>query len=887
MKTTKPVLSLRMFTVLVGFISSLGWLLDNPLGTSYPIMFMMSICLLMSVASFLPDLRPDHFTIGLEWGCLLSFSALFNTLIFFGGWPIAWSLLVSAALGLVYYVTAHQGWLPQSLSRHLTMGWMAIHCIVLVQLIHGLVQLYLADTSFFDRCTERAYSLLVSAWMGPDGVSVFDGRSIEGYHVSYELTHLVWAVRFILVWIAFGLLNGLCNRRYLILGVLGAASGLAAWSVVSFAAFYIAREPLLGLNRWLAVIAELFGIVLFVILIPGSWWRMPSVDARATEPYRFRWRHVAFGVGVCFLALPCLWYPLGKRKAVGEILLDDGHSTWEVSDLPFDLTDPSFSKLAGYSYSSFAKALQQTYAVRINRNRITAESLRGVSVLILKTPTTSFIPSEIDAIRTFVKNGGGLFVHGDHTNLYGMSTILNELLQPVGIEFHFDDQANFQGQPSRLMLGNQIYRHPCVDGLGEMQFLTSCTLGLRTLQAEPVMIGEGIFSERLNHGRPGFFGNMIFDPRDRYGRLVQAAVVPFGKGRVAAFSDSTLFSNFTLYSGKQVEYALRTIDYLHGTPSNVRLYLGITGLVLILSSVLFDFASRKFTVAILGQYLGAFLSLGVTSSIFMASMLRGMDGQLGASPDRSQVDVCIGDGTIVNALMDTDPGDASRLQDFGSFLTVVQRMGYRPHLVNELKASTTSNSIIWINPKHNLQANEVVRLAEEISLRGKKLFLVMDSNNMDTSAIELLRLLGVGTSQLTMKIEASQIVPGPPLDESVSDGLPFLLDRFTEMKVRGQFALAKAEAASSLLSSQRVFTGGETMLWNRQGVPLLTKRSFVSGGCVMVFSHSASLSSLHLGGGFMKSLEPSEIEAQKSIASLLTHIGLVQNDSDLARKGKE
>ena len=74
---------------------------------------------------------------------------------------------------------------------------------------------------------------------------------------------------------------------------------------------------------------------------------------------------------------------------------------------------------------------------------------------------------------------------------------------------------------------------------------------------------------------------MAFDGRDRFGRFVQAAVVPYGRGRIAVFSDSTLFSNFTLFASSQVDYALRTLDYLHRTPTNHRKILFMASLVLL------------------------------------------------------------------------------------------------------------------------------------------------------------------------------------------------------------------------------------------------------------------------------------------------------------------
>lgn len=62
-----------------------------------------------------------------------------------------------------------------------------------------------------------------------------------------------------------------------------------------------------------------------------------------------------------------------------------------------------------------------------------------MDVLVFKTPTEPFTDEEVSTIERFVDQGGGLFLIGDHTNLFGMSTYLNKVAAPFRLAFRSDD----------------------------------------------------------------------------------------------------------------------------------------------------------------------------------------------------------------------------------------------------------------------------------------------------------------------------------------------------------------------------------------------------------------------------------------------------------------
>ncbi len=64
--------------------------------------------------------------------------------------------------------------------------------------------------------------------------------------------------------------------------------------------------------------------------------------------------------------------------------------------------------------------------------------LKKCDVLILKIPTREYTDDEVEAIVRFVKNGGGLMLIGEHTDVFGSGTYLNKVAKHFGFSYRFD-----------------------------------------------------------------------------------------------------------------------------------------------------------------------------------------------------------------------------------------------------------------------------------------------------------------------------------------------------------------------------------------------------------------------------------------------------------------
>jgi hypothetical protein len=67
----------------------------------------------------------------------------------------------------------------------------------------------------------------------------------------------------------------------------------------------------------------------------------------------------------------------------------------------------------------------------------------------------------------------------------------------------------------------------------------------------------------VDYGHVNFFGDIQPDPEERWGGFLQSAARQFGRGRVLAFTDSTVFSNFSVFFRGKPELALGMVEYLN------------------------------------------------------------------------------------------------------------------------------------------------------------------------------------------------------------------------------------------------------------------------------------------------------------------------------------
>lgn len=304
----------------------------------------------------------------------------------------------------------------------------------------------------------------------------------------------------------------------------------------------------------------------------------PPVAPPSASPRR---EALAWGLSLAAWTLLLLALALpdpGTRKP-GRVVIDDGHSDWEWAGEP--MNSWQFGTKTTYNYHGLGRLLSRHYDTSILQQPITAALLDTTDVLILKTPTRPFDAEERAAVLAWVEAGGGLYLISDHTDVFGMSTYLNELAREFGFEYNKDTVFDLLSTKDQFWPGpDGPLHHPVVDHLPFYRYLTGCSIrpgpGCRV-----AMFGPQTGSDLLSYATSNFFDTWYPRTEMRFGSLVQLVVAEHGRGRVVGFSDSTTYSNFAMFLPGRLEHLLGIVEWLNhrssALPWRLLLLLGALG----------------------------------------------------------------------------------------------------------------------------------------------------------------------------------------------------------------------------------------------------------------------------------------------------------------------
>lgn len=417
----------------------------------------------------------------------------------------------------------------------------------------------------------------------------------------------------------------------------------------------------------------------------------------------------------------------------GRILIDEFHSDWEDTTRAMD--KDWYGKMSTYNYYSMRKWLEYYYDVDINLNRtLIYDYLKDFDILILKCPTQKYSKEEIESIEMFVRNGGGLYLIGDHTNVFGMNLYLNQVSEQFGIKFKFDATYMY---PSRGLSYCEIsgIPHPVVQWMKGFSFLTSCTLETSIL-AENVIIGNALLSESGTYSTENFFKLSPPNPSDEVGIFVQSASIKYGRGRVVAFTDSTCFSNFAIFMDGYPNYNLGVIEYLNrenSYPYNYILFASSIALWLSLF-ILYRRKNIKFFVIFI---IIAYISIPFSANLF--TLVNRINYPLPEEKEsyNKLVFLNLSDMVMIDtyhSVVETPPECV-----FNTFFVWTQRVNYIPYIANTLQESLKfkPKAIIIINPTRGLNQRESELLRNYISNGGNLILMdtVRNSNSKSNSIL--------------------------------------------------------------------------------------------------------------------------------------------------------
>lgn len=597
--------------------------------------------------------------------------------------------------------------------------------------------------------------------------------------------------------------------RRLIVASVGAIGYLLVRYLVLTAVLGISRDPAIFWQPWPTALTFLpLGVLLARFLplqaVPGE-PAAAEVPRKRQQPSTGPLRGYAAVAGLAFLAglavVGLLTFPDPGRKKAGRVLLDEYNSNWEWTTQVLDTE--WYGHKSGYNYYSLGQWLRYYFQVDTNFGPRTAELLSSYDTLIIKTPTEPFAPEEIEAIEAWVRAGGGLFLIGDHTNVFGTSSYLNPLARRFGLRFRYTSTYDLPTLRVTLYERPNLLAHAALLEMPPFLFATSCTLEAPLL-SENLMVGYGLRALPVDYATRMFFPDKEREIDYPFGVFLQSAAVRHGRGRVVAFTDSTVFSNFTMFIAGKSEYFLGVMNWLNHT-ERWRLDGALAAVAILAAAGTIVLARRLerrrvailvWSALLLAAAIGPWVNLQVARASYRLPEPHTEYTRIAFEEEHSRI------------YLPTTPSATEPVNTFQTFYVWTQRLGYVPTFAPTL---------------------------EEALERGQVLVLINPFWPFEPAEIDAVEAFVAGGGGLLVLVEPR--AGNPPADLANQVLAPFGLELETRRTTTGTIYAAAGEAQSPLQISG-VVKGGEPLLTLEGQVSVVAMARHGSG--VVVASAFAS-----------------------------------------------
>jgi len=598
-------------------------------------------------------------------------------------------------------------------------------------------------------------------------LALFSMREVHRLAASWELVLAPSTVAFLaggLAYLAFGRPDAWSWRRAVAL-----MAAVLVWLPVRLAlmvGLYMHRALVTDYDEPFALMAQFWSTPLHVALLAGPVllvWRFigkpgaPAPAALAPEspaapahadgdatgapapaPGTAGWQPEAIGprhvlgmvlvaAAAAVLTAAVTYDAVGERQA-GRVAIEEGHSTWEPTTKPMDTE--WYGHDSGYNYACLYEYLDRFYEMSRLTEPIADATLADVDVLMLKTPTSPYAAEEIEAIRRFVERGGGLMLVGEHTNVFHTGEYLNTVARLYGFTFRYDclfGIDTFFEQRYELPL----VPHPMVQHMPGLDFSVACSLDPGASCGRAVILDRGLKSAPADYHASNYYPQARDRPDMRYGTFVQLWATRAGQGRVVAFTDSTIFSNFSMFEPGKPELMLGMVEWANhrGGWRRARPALAGAGAVLALLGLVLARGRRGIGVLLIAAVLAGHVAAAVGIRDLHRRAMPMPEARrpyVMATIDRTASDVVLSKGGFIGG----------RDRGFGIFERWILRLGYFIRRAEGPEARRGA-LVVEIDPSLDVPAEHVTALAEYVKAGGH--LLVLDSaQNQGSTANSLL-----------------------------------------------------------------------------------------------------------------------------------------------------
>jgi len=440
-----------------------------------------------------------------------------------------------------------------------------------------------------------------------------------------------------------------------------------------------------------------------------------------------------------FILITALLLDTPGRRKQGRVLVDEFHSTWEPTDKPFDTN--WYGHDSGYNYYCIYDYCSRFYDMSRLITPLDDAVVRNCDVLVVKVPTSRYNQEEIKAIERFVEGGGGLLLVGEHTNVFNTGTHINDIAKIFGFSFRYDCLFDIDTIYTQLY-NLPLVPHPIIQSMPPFNFAVSCSISPGKSLGRAVIRSTGLKNLLADYHASNFYPQVEDKAEMRYGAFVQLLTTHYGAGRVVAFTDSTVFSNFATFEPGKADLMLGMLEWLNhrNSPYPLRLFLIPLGLLLLASGLtLCRRCNVAWLVVVSAGVFGWSIAVVSTRAIHRYSMPL-------PKAVRPMVEVLL-DRTVCDAPLSQSGFIAGKREGFGIFERWILRLGY----FTSRKSGTDTMSgdiLIFTHPHLSVKSDFREELVNYVASGGK--MLILDSpENTESTANSLLYPFGLNVNQST------------------------------------------------------------------------------------------------------------------------------------------
>jgi hypothetical protein len=377
------------------------------------------------------------------------------------------------------------------------------------------------------------------------------------------------------------------------------------------------------------------------------------------------------------------------------------------------------------------------YMTIIESQEITNNLFDDADVFVVTNLNISFSAAEHAVIWDFIRNGGSLLVLGDHTDVGGIQTPLNDLLSPVGVRYRFDAALPLD-DTFKWLTCTHLFPHPIttpLPGLDTLQYGVGASLDI-PLSSFPVITGTYALSDEGNRTNEdiAFLGDYEYVKGETLGDVILVAGAYYGRGKVLVFGDTSSFQNAALTFS--FPFIQNIFTWLTSTQTGVLTAAQIVvSLTLLITAMLFFYLRRPPSMNF-----SIFPILLCASLLFTSSLntLLITNTEVMVSSPIVSIDASHGERFTLESFTD---------DSINGLLVNLQRNNFLPILEKKFPADHLSarKILFFIAPTRTFTADEVV-LLEKYMINGGYIVLATGYDDKQAS-LPLLQTCGVDVEQ--------------------------------------------------------------------------------------------------------------------------------------------